>query len=151
LARLLEAWAEEMDVKLQGGGSWTVMDPAVERGAEAAECYLVGRVEPDDAPDIAIEVVRASGGIDKLEVGRKLGAREVWFWKGGALSFHILRGEHYVHTDRSKILPKLDPALITRCMGTIDQTEAVKQLRRAMRGAHGGVPAPHPPRGRKTR
>jgi Uma2 family endonuclease len=133
LARLLEAWAEETGTWLQGGGSWTVKDPSVERGAEPDECYVVGRVEPGNAPDIAIEVIWTSGGIDKLEVWRKLGAREVWIWKGGALSFHVLRGERYVQHDRSKILPKLESALIVRCMGTENQMEAVKQLRRAMR------------------
>ena len=144
LARLLEAWAEETNTLLEGGGSWTVKDPSVERGAEADECYLVGRVEPGNAPDIAIEVVWTSGGIDKLEVWRKLGAREVWIWKNGALSFHVLRGERYVRKDRSERLPKLDPALITRCMGAASQTEAVKQLRRAMRAA------PRQPRRRST-
>jgi Uma2 family endonuclease len=135
LARLLEAWAEETDTELQGGGSWTVKDRSVDRGAEPDECYLVGRVEPDHAPDIAIEVIWTSGGIDKLEVWRKLGAREVWFWKGGALSFYVLRGARYARKERSELLPKLDPALITRCMGAASQTEAVKQLRREMRAA----------------
>jgi Uma2 family endonuclease len=135
LSRLLEAWADENDILLQGGGSWTVKDPSVERGAEPDECYLVGRAEPDKAPDIAIEVVWTSGGINKLEVWRKLGAREVWFWKGGALSFYVLRGEHYVRAERSEILPKLDPALITRCMGAPNQLESVRQLRREMRAA----------------
>jgi Uma2 family endonuclease len=135
LARLLEAWAEETDTPLEGAGSWTVRAEDVERGAEADECYAIGSFEGRTAPDIVIEVVLTSGGIDKLEVWRKLGAREVWFWKAGVLSFHVLRGEHYTRASKSTILPKLDPALVTRCMDAPSQTEAVKALRRALRAA----------------
>jgi len=132
LARLLEVWALETDTPLEGAGSWTVRDPSVERGAEPDECYAIGSFEGKTAPDIAIEVVWTSGGLDKLEVWRKLGAREVWFWSHGELSFHVLRGRRYVRAPRSALLPKLDPALITRCMGAASQTAAVKELRQAL-------------------
>jgi Uma2 family endonuclease len=42
LGRLLEAWAEDRGVELEGFGSWTVKSQAVERGAEPDECYLIG-------------------------------------------------------------------------------------------------------------
>ncbi|HYQ02513.1 MAG TPA: Uma2 family endonuclease [Polyangiaceae bacterium] len=56
-ARLLEAWAEEMGIQLEGIGSWTLKNSREERGAEPDECYTVGRVvdSDDDRPDIAIE------------------------------------------------------------------------------------------------
>jgi Uma2 family endonuclease len=132
LARLVEAWAEETDRPLEGAGSWTVRKRAKERGAEADECYFV-LGERDDRPDIAIEVVWTSGGISKLEVWRGLGVPEVWIWEKGALSFHILAGEHYVETSRSVLLPAFDPALIQECMRAASQTDAVKQLRSALR------------------
>jgi Uma2 family endonuclease len=134
-SRLLEAWAEETDTALEGAGSWTVRDPSVERGAEADECYALGSFEGKKAPDIAIEVVWTHGGIDKLEVWRKLGAREVWFWMDGALSFFHLEGHRYARVRKSRLLPKLDPALIARCMGEPSQTAAVKALRLAMKTA----------------
>jgi hypothetical protein len=41
------------------------------------ECYVLGReLLDDDFPDIALEVVISSGGINKLEVYRGLGVRE---------------------------------------------------------------------------
>jgi len=45
-----------------------------ERGAEPDECYMIDRVpeSDDDRPDIAVEVVWTSGGIDKFGVCRKL-------------------------------------------------------------------------------
>ena len=135
LARLLEAWAEETGVELEGYGSWTLKDEREDRGAEADECYCVGRQakDDDDRPDIAIEVVWTSGGINKLEVYRKLGVREVWFYERGTLRFFVLRSESYGEIARSEILPALDPALIVRCMTEPSQTEAVRALRTSFR------------------
>ena len=82
LARLLETYAEERGIELNGYGSWTVKSAGTKRGVEADECYVVGlRDAPPEIPDIAIEVVWTSGGIDKLEVYRGLGVPEVWFWR----------------------------------------------------------------------
>jgi len=44
-----------------------------------------------DLPDIAIEVVLTSGGIEKLPVYAGLGVREVWFWEDDAFHLHALR------------------------------------------------------------
>lgn len=133
LARLVEAWAEEKGVALDGAGSWTLKNEQAERGAEPDECYVLGDVEQSSAPDIAIEVIWTHGGIDKLEVYRKLAVREVWIWADGALSFHLLRGSRYVSAPRSELLPKLDPAQIARFMSEGTQTDAVRGLRRALR------------------
>jgi Uma2 family endonuclease len=138
LGRLLEAWAEESGTLLEGFGSWTLKRREAERGAEADECYVVGRPDSDEtiaAPDIAIEVVWTSGGIDKLEVYRLLGVRDVWFWQNGRLSFHALRGSTYAPVPRSEVVPALDPAVIEQCMTEPSQTAAVAALRRLLRRA----------------
>jgi Uma2 family endonuclease len=134
LARLLEAYAEERGIELNGYGSWTVKSPVTKRGVEADECYVVGqRDTPPEIPDIAIEVVWTSGGIDKLEVYRGLGVPEVWFWQNGALRFFLLQDDGYLSSTRSRLLPDLDPELIARCMGKSSQTQAVRALRAALR------------------
>ncbi len=134
LARLIEAWAEEADVALEGFGSWTLKTPGQRRGAEADECYLVGPVDGrPELPHVVIEVVRTSGGIDKLEVYRGLGVPEVWFWEQGRLSFFRLEGEGYRRVQRSRVLPGLDATLIQTCMDAPTQTRAVRMLREAMR------------------
>lgn len=138
-ARLIEAWSEEMEVDLDGVGSWTLKRKAAERGAEPDECYIVlakHKARPS-VPDFAIEVVRSSGGIDKLEICRLLGVTEVWFWEGGALRFHVLRGSRYVRATRSSLLPTLDPALIAKFMSRGTQPQAVREMRRALRGGRG--------------
>jgi Uma2 family endonuclease len=140
-ARLLEAWAEEAGVDLEGYGSWTLKKKRAKRGAEADECYTVNRraVGGRDRPDIAIEVIWTSGGIDKLEVYPKLGVREVWYYERGTLRFFALRGERgsegYAEIPRSEFLPQLPLKLLLAGMqdATQSQTAAVRALRHALR------------------
>ena len=133
LARLLEAYAEESGNDLEGFGSWTVRSEPKERGAEADECYVVGIPESrPERPDISIEVIWTSGGLNKLEVYRVLEVPEVWIWRDGFLRFHLLKGGEYVVSPRSALLPGLDPALIARCMEAPSQTRAVATLRQAL-------------------
>jgi len=124
----------EKGIVLEGYGSWTVKSREDERGAEADECYVLGEHDADTLshPDIAIEVVWTAGGLDKLEVWRKLGAHEVWFWRDGALELFVLRGERYESAPRSELLPELDPTPIAKCMTARTQTEAVRRLRTAL-------------------
>jgi Uma2 family endonuclease len=90
----------------------------------------------DDRPDVAIEVVWTSGGINKLEVYRKLGVREVWFYERGTLRFFALRSssgdERYDEIARSELLPELPINLLLAAMQEPDQTSAVKALRTAL-------------------
>jgi Uma2 family endonuclease len=135
-ARLLEAWAEESGVMLEGIGSWTLKNRRKKRGTEPDECYTVGRIakSEDDRPDIAIEVIWTSGGIDKLEVYRKLGVREVWFYERGSLRFFELKGDRYAEIPHTVVLPTVDVDLLLRFMHESEsQTEAVRGLRAAMR------------------
>jgi len=133
LARLIEAYAEEAGVELEGIGSWTIRDREQRRGAEPDECYVVGPVDTIDAPDFVIEVVWTSGGVDKLEVWRGLGVSEVWLWQDGRLRFFQLERGTYVSRERSLYLPGLDPRLVAQCMASSSQTAAVAELRRAIR------------------
>lgn len=134
-ARLFEAWADEAGVDVEGIGSWTLKDEGEERGAEPDECYTVGRVpeSDDDRPDLAIEVIWTSGGINKLEVYRKLRVREVWFYERGSLRFYGLVGDTYEPLPHSEVVAGLDVALLLRCMAEPTQSAAVRALRAAMR------------------
>ena len=69
LARLLEIWAMESDVALNGFGSWTLKNEIRETGAEPDACYIVGDSTEQDVPDLAIEVEwsRATG-LSKPEI-----------------------------------------------------------------------------------
>lgn len=131
IARLLEAYAEEKDINLNGYGSATFRKQAVKRGAEPDECYCIG--ELNEVPDIAIEIVLTSGGIDKLEVYRGLGVKEVWFWENQQFYFYYLSEDvKYTQISRSVLLPDLDPVLLASFVSEINQTQAVKQFRQAL-------------------
>jgi hypothetical protein len=134
--RLVEAYADECEIPLDGYGSWTLKDEVVARGVEADECYIVSDPEAD-RPDLAIEVIWTSGGLDKLDLYAPLRVREVWFWEEGRVSVHVLRGEAYVDAPRSEVLPGIDLALLARFVTRTDQSAAVREYRAAVRAALG--------------
>jgi Uma2 family endonuclease len=135
LARLLEIWAMESDIALNGFGSWTLKNEIREAGAEPDECYIVGDSTEKDVPDLAIEVEwsRATG-LSKPEIYRRLGVRELWtLASNGRLIIRILgKGEWVEHT-RSKLFPKLDMAWLLSFLEMTPQSKAVRALRDALR------------------
>lgn len=134
-ARLVEAFAEERHVPLNGFGSWTLKRRAKQRGAEPDECYIVGTARKK-VPDLAIEVEWTRGGLDKLEIYRKLGVAEVWLWSAKrGVEVHALRGEHYVKIARSELIPEIDLSVIAKLLFTDDQTEAVRAYRKRLRSS----------------
>ncbi|MGF1516337.1 MAG: Uma2 family endonuclease, partial [Nodosilinea sp.] len=60
-------------------GSTTLRKPERQAGGEPDEGYCIGLDK--DFPDLAIEVIVTSGSINRLELYRRLGVREVWFWQ----------------------------------------------------------------------
>jgi len=133
IARLIEAFAEELDLDLNGYGSATFRKEAAARGLEPDECYCLGELH--DVPDIALEITLTSGGIDKLTVYQGLGVKEVWFWEKQRLSLYGLteKGENYEALERSQLLPQLDLALLASYVESSRQTQAVKAYRQALR------------------
>jgi len=134
IGRLVEAWAEELGVDLDGMGSWTLMTNPTRKGAiEPDECYVLGALGSRKTPDLAIEVVVTHGGIDKLEIYRRLGVPEVWRWVDGKFTVHTLEPAGYVARRKSRLLPQADLALFARCLREPSQTKALKKLRAALR------------------
>jgi Uma2 family endonuclease len=130
---LVEAWCLEMNVGITPYGSWTHESKESERGAEPDECYVLGD-DPDPARcDLAIEVIWTSGGIDKLQVYRKLAVREVWIWIRGKIDVFELRDEQYVRLERSELLPALDLDELLPYIDTKPMTRAVTEYRAALR------------------
>jgi Uma2 family endonuclease len=134
VARLLEAWADARRVPLTGYGSWTLRNKRRKGGLEPDECYVLG-IARKRRPDLAIEVVWTSGGIDKLEVYRRLGVGEVWFWRRGVIAVHVLEREAYRQVERSLLLPDLDLQQLTHFAAREDQPHAVWDYRKELGGA----------------
>jgi hypothetical protein len=71
IGMLLEAYFQETRTRFWGLGSTTFRIQAKKGGTEPDECYCIGTEK--EFPDLAIEVVLSSGGVDKLAVYKKLG------------------------------------------------------------------------------
>jgi Uma2 family endonuclease len=131
IARLIEVYALERDVRLNGYGSTTFKNPLEERGLEPDECYCFGLLK--EVPDIALEVIITSGGVDKLAVYQGLGVPEVWFWKDGSFSIHILGAAGYEQRGRGELVPELDFEVLAQFAEAPDQHEAVQAFRDLLR------------------
>lgn len=133
LGRLIEAYALERGIDLSPYGAWTLKNAPKQSGLEPDECYLVGD-QNKDTPDLAIEVVWTSGGIDKLEIYRRLGVGEVWIWKDSRIEVHVLRQQRYQLEAKSALFPDLDVQLLASFLGRPTALQAVKAFREALRG-----------------
>lgn len=131
---LVETWCMVHGVRFTTLGSWTLKKEREKRGAEPDECYVFGDAPDPQAPDLAIEVVWTHGRIDKLEVYRKLGVREVWYWRDGALQPYVLRDEHYVAVDASEVLAGVDLTQLVSYLDRPSTYDAIREYRAALEG-----------------
>lgn len=133
LGCLVEVFALERDLVLSPYGAWTLKGAPELAGAEPDECYIAGPDQDKDRPDLVIEVIWTSGSIDKLEIYRRLKVGEVWFWKDGALSVHVLSAGRYHTAERSALFPALDLELLCKFLDRRSATEAMRDFRSALR------------------
>jgi len=134
LARLIEAFAEERRLRLDGFGDATVRNKRRRAGAEPDEWYRITRTSK--VPDLVIEVVFTSDGVDKLEVYRRLGVAEVWCWINGKIWMYRLVDGAYVEATESRALPGVDLDRLERVIAAADeesdQTALVRAYRRSL-------------------
>lgn len=141
IGRLVEAWCVENGVEITPYGSWLLENRRSKRALEPDECYIVGE-DDADRPHLAIEVVRRSGGIDKLAIYSKLGVDEVWIWRKGAIEIFTLKGGplkkgEYKKVPASKVLDGIDLPQLLRFVDQRPMTRAVRGYLRALRaGRH---------------
>jgi Uma2 family endonuclease len=116
IARLLEAWAVERDVPLNGLGNTTFKDRARELGLEPDVCYTRKKYKEGDPPEVAVEVSLSRGLVNKLDIYAALKVREVWEWqdKKRALVVGVRVGKRYVVREGSSVFPELDLAGLVR-------------------------------------
>ncbi len=103
------------------------------RGAEPDECYVFGEGVEPTVPHLAIEVVWTSGGINKLDVYRKLGVPEIWYWSRGHIQPYELRGEKYEPIAESKMLAGIDLRELERFVDQPTTSRAMREYRDALR------------------
>jgi Uma2 family endonuclease len=132
IGRLVEVYAIDRDVEIGAYGSWTLKHAPKEAGAEPDECYIIGD-QSKERPDLAIEVIWTSGGIDKLEIYRRLSVGEVWMWRDGSIEVYVLRNDAYERVDRSLVLPGVDLDLLASFVDRPSLTHAVRDYRAALK------------------
>ncbi|PSB52281.1 hypothetical protein C7B67_07580 [filamentous cyanobacterium Phorm 6] len=134
IAGLLELYLLMAGFDFTPTGSMTLESETGKVKREADESYKLapGR----RLPDLAIEVVFSSGGIDKLEAYKRLKIPEVWFWEDGLLEVYHLRGEgntlHYEKVSSSEEVKGIDLDLLLRCINMVNHVDAIKTFRQAL-------------------
>lgn len=126
---LIEDFMLSSGINFVGTGSYSVEKEGL-ASAQPDESYCMG--EKKSIPDLAVEVVITSGGIDKLKRYQALGVPEVWFWKDDTFALYHLLSKGYEPIDKSELLPELNIELLARCVVIPSRLEAVREFRRGM-------------------
>ncbi len=134
IAALVELYLLMAGFDFTPTGSMTLESEGVAVKREADESYKLapGR----RLPDLAIEVVFSSGGINQLEAYKRLKIKEVWFWEDGLLEVYHLRGEgntlYYEKVSSSEEVKGIDLDLLLRCINMVNHVDAVKTFQQAL-------------------
>jgi Uma2 family endonuclease len=125
VSSLLEVYMRKKDIRFYMRGSATIGKKEDKTRREPDESYNLGTKKP--IPDLIIEITVTSGGINKLEIYKRLGVPEVWFWEEGVLSVYSLQENEYIKVSKSTLLPDLDLELLAQHSQMADQYDAVKE------------------------
>lgn len=131
LEMLLEAYLFEAEIRFYPLGSTTFRSQLVLRGIEPDQCYCFNSNK--SIPDLAIEIVISSGGINSLNIYKGLEVPEVWFWEKGVLSIYCLENKQYKKITISQLLPNLDLSLLASYVESHEPFDAVMDFRLQVR------------------
>jgi Uma2 family endonuclease len=135
IGSLLEAYFQEKRIRYFPLGSTTFRKPASRSGTEPDESYCIETEK--EFPDLAIEIIVTSGGVDKLEVYKILGVKEVWFFRNNQFEVYILQGENYQQVVKSELLANLDLAILAEYAIAPDPLEAILAFREKVKASLG--------------
>ncbi|MBC1191815.1 Uma2 family endonuclease [Microcystis aeruginosa BLCCF108] len=127
IGALLEIYLEFLGLDFTPTGSVTLENEFEKVKREGDESYELGANRKH--PDLVIEVVVSSGGIDKLEAYKRLQIPEVWFWMNDDLLFYSLGNDGYDAVSKSQLLPSLDIGLLLRCINIDNHAQALREFR----------------------
>ncbi|MFM6153640.1 MAG: Uma2 family endonuclease, partial [Sphaerospermopsis kisseleviana] len=108
ISLLLEAYMRSENIRFYSQGSATLGSQEINAQKEPDESYSFNAQKA--TPDLVIEVIVTSGGINTLEIYQRIGIPEVWLWEDGNLKVYDLTGEcqGYKKVQKSNLLPNLD-------------------------------------------
>jgi Uma2 family endonuclease len=123
MGQLVESYMRVKGIRFYGRGSTTIGMKSLGARKEPDESYCLGERKP--IPDLAIEITVTSGGIDVLEIYRRIEVQEVWFWEDGVISVYCLRSTGYELVRQSELLPELDLRSLEFHSRMTDQYDAI--------------------------
>jgi len=130
ISTLVDLYLEYAGIDFTPTGSVTLESESGRVKREADLSYEWGPNR--EFPDLAVEVVVTSGGINKLEAYKRLEIPEVWFWENGALRMYSLGADGYAEVDRSFVLPDLDIVLLVRCITIENHLQAMREFKQTI-------------------
>ena len=139
IGTLLEIYFLETNTEYYPTGSMTLRNPEQRGGTEPDESYCIGNNK--EIPDLAIEVIITSGGINRLEVYQRLGVREVWFWQNNQFQVYHFRSETieqfqptsgYELIKNSELLPSLNLTVLAEYVQHPNPLIAAKSFRQTI-------------------
>jgi Uma2 family endonuclease len=113
LARLVVILSEELGLEIRGLKSTTWRSQPKQAGLEANECFYIQNeakvrgklnldLRIDPPPDLVIEIDLSRSSIDKMAIYAELCIPEVWRWRNGKLSVHLLNeAQEYIPSETS--------------------------------------------------
>lgn len=113
---LVRTLLEELGIDFRTAGSMSLKSREIEGGAEPDGCFYIQN-EPgvrgqlridlsmDPPPDLAIEVDVTNPSLNKLLIYARFGLPEVWRHDGARLRIYVLRGDRYMESAESSVLP----------------------------------------------
>jgi Uma2 family endonuclease len=134
IGNLLELYFIDHDIEYFPTGSTTFRKQEGLAGCEPDESYCLGAER--SFPDLVIEVVVTSGGLNRLALYQRIGVTEVWFWQDDRLVVYVQRGLEfcpetfgYAVGRSSELLPGLDLDLLALCVLMPSPLMAAKTFR----------------------
>jgi Uma2 family endonuclease len=129
---LVLVWCERHEIAFSTSGSWTLKSKHKKTGVEPDDGFRFGDPPHPKRPDVVVEVIWTSGGIDKRELYRRFKVPEIWFWQRGRISVHVLRPRGYVQASRSEVLPGIDLGQLVSFLDRPTTTQAMREYRAAL-------------------
>jgi len=126
ICMLLDVYLREKGIRFYKKGSATLGNKNITGRKEPDESYNI--YTKKEIPDLIIEIIVTSGGIEVLEIYRRIGVLEVWFWEDGLLTIHSLKENQYEKVNQSQLLPELDLETFTKYINYYDQYDAVTEF-----------------------
>lgn len=148
ISRLIETYADEEQIGIEGLGSTTFCREEFQVGLEPDACYYIAHAANvigkdtldlgiDPPPDLVIEVDISPPGVAKLPIYAAVRVPEVWRYDGQHLAPMRLRRGHYVKVRKSIAFPSLPMNRLNEFLAiglASGQTAAVRALRAWLRG-----------------